>query len=51
MRVDEIERFLSVCVEVELKTGKKMAGLLMKSGEEGLKDSLVYDPELYRKKG
>ena len=51
MRVDEIERFLCVSVEVELKTGKKMDGLLMKSGDEGLKDSLVYDPELYRKKG
>lgn len=51
MRVDEIERFLCVLVEVELKTGKKMTGLLMKGGEEGLKYNPVYGPELYGAKG
>ena len=51
MRADEIEKFLNVFVEGELKTGKKMAGLLMKSGEEGLKYNPVYGPELYGAKG
>ena len=50
MRVDEIERFLCVSVEVELKTGKKMTRLLMKCGEE-LKYNPVYGPELYGAKG
>lgn len=49
MRVDEIEKFLSVYVEVELKTGKKMTGLLMKGGEEGLKYNPVYGSDLHKK--
>ena len=49
MRVDEIERFLCVSVEVELKTGKKLTGLLMKSGDEGLKYNQFYGSDLHKK--